>query len=91
MDEVFVNDVSNVGLAEMPQGQDCTTATGVTGWSTSTNSGLVGCGISPEGFVFIFWTDDTAVVEGAVRTPGAGQAELAALYTWWQANSDYQV
>ncbi|MGY1735115.1 hypothetical protein [Geodermatophilus sp. SYSU D00684] len=92
MDSVFTNDASGQGLAQLPEGQDCTATTGIGSWGGGSNSGLVACAIDTgNNAVVITWTDDAALVEGIVGAPGATQADLAALYTWWQANSDYRL
>jgi hypothetical protein len=92
MGSVFTDDASGQGLSDLPEGQDCTAATGIGSWGGGTNSGLVACAIDTEnGAVVITWTDDAALVEGIVAAPGTTQADLAALYAWWSANSDYRL
>ncbi|MGY1794211.1 hypothetical protein ACI796_09530 [Geodermatophilus sp. SYSU D00525] len=89
---MFTNDASGQGLSQLPEGQDCSATTGIGSWGGGTNSGLVACAIDTENnAVVITWTDDAALVEGIVGAPGGTQADLAALYAWWQANSDYRL
>ena len=91
MDGVFQTDVATLGLAELPSGQDCTTSLGYFPWSTDDQSqtGMVGCAINTDGSVAIVWTDDQYTIEGVVYAVGSTQADVAALYTWWQDNSNY--
>ncbi|MGY1689976.1 hypothetical protein [Geodermatophilus sp. SYSU D01105] len=92
LETVFFNDVSDLGVAEQPEGQDCSTAPGIQSWTFEGNSGLAACWISAEeGVVNIVWTDNDALVEGLVSAPGTTQADLAALYSWWTQNSNYQL
>ncbi len=56
---------------------------------TGTNSGNVACTII-QGFAVISWTDHEALAEGIVVSSGGTQADLAALYQWWTANSSFR-
>jgi hypothetical protein len=38
----------------------------------------------------VSWTDDEFLTEGAVRSTGTTQEDVAALYDWWTQNSDFQ-
>ena len=91
MDAVFTEDVSDVGLGDLPAGQDCTTATGVTSWNSGNrNAGLVGCYLDAENnAAVIIWTDDAALIEGLVAAPGGSHGDLATLYQWWTQHSAY--
>jgi hypothetical protein len=90
LDSVFEADATTAGVAPIADGQDCSTAVGSGTWTAGgVPGGQVGCGISPEGYVFILWTDDEYLTEGIVRLPGSTQAEVATLYDWWINNSNY--
>ncbi|MGY1637761.1 hypothetical protein ACI78V_14035 [Geodermatophilus sp. SYSU D00742] len=90
MDDVFATDTA--GAPQLPQGQDCTTGTGTSVWTSASSSGSYACAIDAEnGRVGIVWTDDAALVEGVVAAPGTTQEDLAALYRWWVANSSYRL
>lgn len=91
LDEVFAGDVERSGLTEFPDDQDCSTGTGVGAWGIEgVPRGLVACTILDDDTVSIAWTDDEFLTEGFVAAPGTTQADVAELYTWWVANSDYQ-
>jgi len=94
LDSVFQSDVSSQGLTEFPadESTDCTTTTGYGAWqySDGTPGGAVACAITTDGHVIVSWTDDEFVTEGAVRSPGTTQEDVAALYGWWTQNSDFQ-
>ncbi len=90
LDSVFATDIGNLGVAPIADGQDCTTTVGSGTWTAGgVPGGQIACGISPEGYVFIAWTDDEYLTEGIVRAPGGTQAEVASLYSWWLSNSNY--
>jgi hypothetical protein len=52
--------------------------------------GKVVCAVTKDGNALIAWTDDAFLTEGVVRSPGSTQEDVAALYSWWSNNSDYQ-
>jgi hypothetical protein len=90
LDQVFVEDIEGQGLDQMPDGQDCTTAQGVTSWNVDgVEGGSVACAITDDGLLMA-WTDREFGIEGVVTAPGSTQEELAALAEWWRANSDFQ-
>jgi hypothetical protein len=90
LDQVFADDVSEVGLTEMPSGEDCRTSEGVTTWTADgVEGGEVACAITNEG-VQIAWTDREFGIEGIVTMPGSTQEDLATLTEWWFQNSGYQ-
>ncbi|NEK57289.1 collagen-like protein [Geodermatophilus sabuli] len=90
LDSTFTNEVSGLGLGDIPAGEDCSTTPGIGPWNAGANTGLVACTIdTANGAVVIAWTDDAALVQGFVAAPGATQADLATLYDWWRNHSDY--
>jgi len=92
LDAVFEADVSDEDLTEFGPTDDCTTGTGHGEWNYSdgTPGGRVACQITDDGHVFLAWTDDEFLTEGAVRSPGSTQEDVGALYEWWTEHSDYQ-
>jgi hypothetical protein len=90
LDEVFAADSARNGADPMPDGEDCTTAEGVTKWTQEDEEGgEVACVITEQG-VLILWTDREFGIEGAVTAPGSTQEDLAELAQWWRTGSDFQ-
>jgi hypothetical protein len=88
LDAVFADEAAGVG--PMPEGQDCSTAEGVTTWNVEgVEGGEIGCVITEDG-VLLAWTDREFGIEGIVTAPGTTQEDLAALAEWWATNSDFQ-
>lgn len=88
LDRVFAADSS--GLEPLPEGEDCSTAQGVTTWNVDgVEGGEIACTITEDGLL-LAWTDREFGIEGIVTAPGSTQEELAALAQWWSTNSDYQ-
>jgi hypothetical protein len=91
LDDVFLADAGDLGLAELPEDVDCTTETGYGEWTYATGEtgGLLACGLTDDGRAVIAWTDDEFLVEGALLAPGTTQADVGALFDWWTEHSDY--
>jgi hypothetical protein len=88
LDEVFARDAGE--FDPMPEGQDCSTAEGVTVWNAEgTEGGDIACTITDEGLLIV-WSDREFGMEGVVEAPGDSQDELAALADWWRTNSDFR-
>ncbi|MGY1857855.1 hypothetical protein [Modestobacter sp. SYSU DS0290] len=88
LDDVFITDVSALGLDEWGAATDCS-EDGFGEWVRGdTTGGLLACGLA-EGTAFIYWTDDEFLTEGVVSAPGETQDDVVALYEWWVENSDF--
>jgi hypothetical protein len=88
LDQVFAEDAEDI--QPMPEGEDCSTAEGVTVWNVEgVEGGEIACTITDDGLV-IAWTDREFGIEGVVTGPGSTQEELAELADWWRGNSDFQ-
>lgn len=92
LDDVFLSDVGTpVGdggvfrgtLEPFPGEVDCATGTGWGEWSGDGAGGMIACGLSDQGDVAIVWTDSDFATEGIVYAPGTTQADVAALFDWW--------
>jgi hypothetical protein len=88
LDRVFAEAAADVD--PMPEGEDCSTAQGVTTWEVGgVEGGEIGCIITESGLL-LAWSDRAFGIEGIVTAPGSTQEELAALAAWWTTNSDFQ-
>jgi hypothetical protein len=88
LDRVFAEAAADVD--PMPEGEDCSTAQGVTTWEVGgVEGGEIGCIITESGLL-LAWSDRAFGIEGIVTGPGSTQEELAALADWWTTNSDFQ-
>jgi hypothetical protein len=91
LDGVFTADVAGGGLSEFADGQDCSTGAGYTSWSTDGGpGGQVGCAILDDGSVMVAWTDEEHLIEGVVTAAGSTQADLAALFDWWEQKAFFR-
>ncbi|MGY1592717.1 toll/interleukin-1 receptor domain-containing protein [Geodermatophilus sp. SYSU D00708] len=91
LSSVFDTDISRLGLSDIPDGQDCTTTTGKSGWGSGDSSGRYACDVDTQNSVVrITWTDNAALTEGTVVAGGSTQEDLAALYLWWVSNSSFR-
>jgi hypothetical protein len=88
LDRVFAEAAADVD--PMPEGEDCSTAQGVTTWEAGgVEGGEIGCIITESGLL-LAWSDRAFGIEGIVTAPGSTQEELASLAAWWTTNSDFQ-
>lgn len=88
LDRVFAEEAAEVD--PLPEGEDCSTAQGVTTWEVDgVEGGEIGCLITEEGLL-LAWSDREFGIQGIVTAPGSTQEELAALAGWWTTNSDFQ-
>ncbi|MGY2081588.1 hypothetical protein [Modestobacter sp. SYSU DS0657] len=88
LDDVFVADVTSLGLEEWGVATDCT-EDGYGEWVRGEDvGGLLACGLT-DGTAFLYWTDDEFLTEGVVSAPGETQDDVVALYEWWVENSDF--
>lgn len=92
LDDVFLADVATPvtdggvfqqALEPFPGTVDCVRGTGWGEWSGDGAGGMVACGLSDQGDVALVWTDSDFRTEGVVYAPGTTQADVAALFDWW--------
>jgi hypothetical protein len=92
LDAAFRTDVLAFGLTPFSGAADCTES-GYAEWTfdaSDETGGLLGCGLTPDGNAFVYWTDYEYLVEGLVTMPGATQDDVVALYDWWTTNSNFR-
>jgi hypothetical protein len=92
LDDVFLGDADDLGLAELPVDVDCSTEMGYGEWTyavTGETGGLLACGLTDDGRAVVAWTDDEFLIEGALLAPGTTQEDVSALFDWWTEHSDY--
>jgi len=92
LDGAFQSDVVAAGLTPFEGAADCTVS-GYAEWTfnaTDETGGLLGCGLTPDGNAFVYWTDYEFLVQGIVTMAGTTQDDVVTLYDWWTTNSNFR-
>lgn len=93
VDDVFLGDVEQLGLSELPAGTNCPDAQGYQGYTIGNmQAGRIACYVRAEdNSSVLLWTQSEYGAEGFVIVAGGGVEGLTTLVDWWRvsANSDF--